>query len=160
MHMRPATDSDYDAIATIYNRYVGKATMDTENRTKEYFTQMARTMSRREKLYVLDVMGKIVGWGAIKKYSYRGGYKYACETSVFMSPEHRGMGYGSQFKSFIIEECKKMNYKHLVAKIFKSNKVSIDYNLKLGYTIVGVQQKIGRVNGRWEDVVVMQYIVD
>ncbi len=160
MNMRPAVPGDCASIASIYNNYIGKATMDTQHRTAEYFLSAIEKMDPRERIMVLEVNDIIIGWGAIKKYSYKEGYRFACETSVFMSPHHRGRGYGSQFKSFIIEECKKLDYRHLVARIFRSNKVSIDYNLKLGYTIVGVQQKIGKVNGRWEDIVVMQYVVE
>ena len=49
---------------------------------------------------------------------------------------------------------------HLVAKIWARNEVSVSYNLKLGYEIVGVQRKIGFVNGEWVDVVIMQYVFD
>jgi len=62
-------------------------------------------------------------------------------------------------KKWIIEKCKELGYHHLVAKIFASNKASIEYNRKLGYEIVGTQNKIGFVDGEWQDVTIMQLLI-
>lgn len=62
-------------------------------------------------------------------------------------------------KKQLIEECKAMDYHHLVAKIFATNKASIQYNLNLGYTIVGYQKEVGFKNGQWMDIAIMQYII-
>lgn len=37
---------------------------------------------------------------------------------------------------------------------------SILYNQKLGYTIVGTQKAIGFRNGKWLDIVIMQYVIE
>ena len=63
-------------------------------------------------------------------------------------------------KKYIIAACKELNYKHLVAKVFANNTSSIIYNEKLGYTIVGTQKEVGYKNNTWQDIVVMQYIIE
>ena len=62
-------------------------------------------------------------------------------------------------KKWIIAKCKELGYHHLVAKIFATNKASIAYNQKLGYEIVGTQREIGYVDGRWQDVTIMQLLI-
>ncbi|MEZ4686291.1 MAG: GNAT family N-acetyltransferase [Bacteroidia bacterium] len=118
-----------------------------------------RKFHDREKLYVLKNEVEVIGWGIIKRYSDREGYSLSCETAIYLRRSEMRKGYGSLMKRFLIEECRKMGYHHLVAKIFASNQASIQYNLKLGYEIVGRQKEIGILNGDWIDVVIMQYII-
>ena len=44
-------------------------------------------------------------------------------------------------------------------KSLPANQISIAYNLKLGYTMVGIQKEIGYVNGKYCDVAIMQLLL-
>ena len=151
---------DYERIAEIYNIYIkrGGATMAETPHSSSDIEEWIIKMGDREGLFSMKRGNEYVGWGIIKRYSDREGYRLTCETSVYLFPNERGNGYGSAFKRFLIEVCKAWDYKHLVAKIFAENEESIAYNLKLGYTIVGRQEKVGYKNGKWIDIVIMQYI--
>lgn len=155
------TLSQVQAIADIYNEYIklGNATMEEKLYSADDISNWLQNFNEREKLYVLLRGEKVIGWGIIKKYSDREGYRFACETAVYLTSSEMRKGYGSLMKHFLIDKCKILNYHHLVAKIFAINKASIEYNLKLGYTIVGTQKEIGFRNGEWQDVVIMQYII-
>jgi phosphinothricin acetyltransferase len=63
-------------------------------------------------------------------------------------------------KKWLIDKCRELNYHHMVAKIFSVNEASIAYNRKLGYELVGTQREIGFVDGAWQDVTIMQLILD
>ena len=63
-------------------------------------------------------------------------------------------------KLALIERCKAYHYRHLVAKILAENTGGIAYNQRLGYEIVGTQKEIGYKNGHWQDVTIMQLILD
>jgi phosphinothricin acetyltransferase len=110
-------------------------------------------------LYIAQVEEKIVGWAIIKRYSDREGYRTTAETAVYLKEDATGKGYGTTIKKFLIEKCKELEYRHLVAKIWAANKASLEYNLKLGYEIVGTQKNIGFKNGEWIDVTIMQYLI-
>ncbi|RMG62392.1 MAG: N-acetyltransferase family protein [Bacteroidetes bacterium] len=156
-----ALPSHYAAIAEIYNQYIlrGNATMDETLKTAADIGGWVEKFHAREALYVQTLADQVIGWGIIKRYSDREGYRFAAETAVYLHADHLGQGHGSTLKRFLIEESRRLNYHHLVAKIFADNQVSIDYNLKLGYTIVGRQKEIGYKNGRWMDVVILQLIL-
>lgn len=157
----PCTPEDYVAIAEIYNEYIrqGGQTMEEQLHTAEDIAGWVEAFGERERLLVLKTEGKTLGWGIIKKYSTRAGYRFACETAIYLRPEERRKGYGSMMKRRLIEECRSLGYHHLVAKIFASNEASIAYNRKLGYEIVGRQKEIGFKNGAWVDIVIMQYLI-
>lgn len=167
--MAPTTDriiniavpEDYQAIAEIYNEYIstGQATMDATLKTKEDIAQWVTKFNDRECLYTLRVAGTVIGWGIIKRYSDREGYRFACETAIYLTASELSKGHGSFLKKYVIDQCRVFNYRHLVAKIWAINQASIDYNLKLGYTIVGTQKNIGFRNEQWLDVVIMQLLL-
>ncbi|MFK7969351.1 MAG: N-acetyltransferase family protein [Bacteroidia bacterium] len=153
---------DYEKIASIYNEYItlGGATMEERVYDAAMIAKWVSAFNQREKLYVLRKDGAVIGWGILKRYSDREGYRFACETAIYITASELRKGYGSRMKVFLIEQCKSFGYKHLVAKIFASNTSSIEYNLSLGYTIVGRQEKIGFRNDQWQDIVIMQYLID
>jgi len=157
-----ASSADYQSIAEIYNEFIvlGTATMDETLKTADDIAGWVKKFHNREKLYVLKEDLNIIGWGIIKRYSDREGYRFTCETAVYLTATKVAKGYGTMMKKHLIAECKKLNYKHLVAKIFASNKGSIAYNEKLGYTIVGTQNQIGFKNNKWQNIVIMQYIIE
>lgn len=160
-HITLATKEDCAAIASIYNEYIsaGTATMDATLKTQEDIVGWLDKFNDRECLYSLKRDNKVIGWGIVKRYSDREGYRFACETAIYLTKSELGKGYGSFLKKFVIEQCKTFNYRHLVAKIWAKNKVSVDYNIKLGYTIVGTQKNIGFRNEEWLDVVIMQLLL-
>lgn len=157
----PATPEDYSTIADIYNVYVrdGKQTMEEQVHTTEDIANWAKKFHDREGLFVLKKKDKTIGWGIIKRYSDRAGYRFTCETAVYLHSDHLGQGHGSYVKRELINICKDWNYHHLVAKIFAVNTGSIIYNEKLGYEVVGRQKEIGFKDGKWTDVVIMQLIL-
>ena len=161
--IEPAQPADFDAIAEIYNEYIrlGNATMEESLKTGADILGWVEKFNDRERLYVLrTAAGQAIGWGIIKRYSDREGYRFACETAVYLTGTELGKGYGTRMKLFLIERCRELEYHHLVAKIFATNTASIEYNRKLGYEIVGQQREIGFKNGMWMDIVIMSLLLD
>jgi len=156
-----AIQTDFQSIATIYNEFIklNSATMDETIKSADDIAGWVDNFHDREKLYVLKESQKIIGWGIIKRYSDREGYRYACETAVYVTSDRLGQGFGTMMKKHLITVCKALNYKHLIAKVFANNEVSITYNEKLGYSVVGTQNKIGFKNNKWVDMVIMQYVI-
>ena len=156
------TPLDYQGVAEIYNEHINqrKSTMDQVLKTGSDIEGWVKKFHSREKLFVLKQDGKLLGWGIIKRYSDREGYSTACETAVYLKSEETRKGYGSYMKKEMLKVCQELGYHHLVAKIFAVNTSSIEYNKRLGYEIVGVQKEIGKVNGQWMDIVIMQYVFE
>lgn len=157
--IRAAKTSDLSVVASIYNHFLGIATMDMEKQHPDDYAGYIDANNKKEELWILEDNDQILAWGLIKKYSNRYGYRFTCETSVYCHHEHCGRGFGSELKTHLINRCKDLGYKHLVAKIGSDNEVSIKYNLKMGYSIVGTQKRIGEINGEWKDVTIMQLLL-
>lgn len=161
MAIKEASPGDYSTIASIYNEYIsrGNATMEERIHTANDIAAWVDSFNNRERLYVVKEEDEVIGWGIIKRYSDRNGYSVTAETAVYLTASKIGNGYGSKMKRFLIDQCRQLKYHHLVAKIFAKNTTSIQYNLKLGYTIVGTQKEIGFKNNEWLDVTILQLLL-
>lgn len=159
--LRVATTTDFATIAALYNSHIaaGKSTMEERQYSAEAIADWVTAMGDREGLFVYEEENQVLGWGIIKKYSPREGYRFAAETAVYLHESALRKGIGTAIKLQLMEICREWRYHHLVAKIFASNEGSIAYNLKLGYTLVGIQKEIGFKNGQWQDVAILQCIL-
>jgi L-amino acid N-acyltransferase len=160
--LRDATPADAAAVAEIYNQSIaaGDATLAEEAWSADSVRRKLAAFGDREALLVLDRGSAIMGWGIIKKYSDSRGYRFSCETAVYLRRDLVGRGFGSRIKRALIDRCRQYGYRHLVAKILADNLASIEYNKKLGYEVVGTQRQIGFRAGRWHDVVILQLVLD
>ncbi len=161
MTFRDATAADATVIAEIYNASIaaGGATMDQDLKSAADIRQQLAAFGQRETILLLEDEN-VLGWGIIKRYSDRSGYRFCCETAVYLRRDLTGRGLGTRIKLALIERCRSYGYHHLVAKIFAANVASVEYNKKLGYEVVGTQREIGYADGRWQDVVILQLVLD
>ncbi len=161
IQIRAANEHDIGALAQIYNEAVlsGRSTMDTQPVDKTYFEGWLRA-NHREAMLVGELNSQVIAWGIVKQYSERPGYRYACETSVYVAQSHQNRGYGSKLLQATITLAAMLGYRHLVAKILAVNELSIRFHERFNFEVVGTQRAIGFLNGVWHDVVIMQCVLD
>jgi phosphinothricin acetyltransferase len=160
--IRDVTIDDAPTIAAIYNESIAArdSTMQLDQVDAATVMGWIEALGQRESMLVIVDDGEVVGYGVVKRYSDRGGYRYAAETSVYLRRTHTGEGRGTQLQSALIDRARAYDYHHLVAKLWAANERSRALHRKFGYTLVGVQQEIGRVEGVWRDVAIMQKILE
>lgn len=164
---RPATPDDAQVVAEIYNESIlaGDASMEERIQSAQTICALMASFNRREGILLLErhdpASGEpeILGWGLIKRYSDRAGYRFAAETAVYLRRSAVGQSHGSRIKQALIDRCREVGYHHLVAKIFADNELSLAYNKKFGYELVGIQKQIGYRNGRWQDIAILQLVL-
>ena len=160
MEIREARTEDCARLSEIYaqSQAAQDSTMEMHT-TAESFEAMLAKLHPRESLLVL-VDERLVGWGIVKRYSDRVGYRVACETSIYLDRTLRGRGYGSRLQQALVDRCRELGYHHIVAKIWASNEASIAFHERFGYEVVGVQREIGFIGGEWRDVAILQCILE
>ena len=160
LSIRPCHPSDYQAIADIYNESIveGRSTMDIHPVGPEKFRDIHENLDDREVLLVAET-DRPIGWGAVRKYSDRYGYRVCCETSIYLTLSELGKGYGSILQEELIQRLTGFQYRHVVAKIMAINLESIQFHRKFGFEMVGIQKEIGYFNDRWHDVAIMQLVL-
>lgn len=149
--MNPA---QYTAIAEIYRQGIvtGNATFQTDAPSWNEWDESHLKHSR----IVLTDMGIVKGWAALTPVSGRCVYAGVAEVSVYIHADARGKGYGKKLLEALINESEKNGIWTLQAGVFPENKGSLRIHEQLGFRQVGFREKIGKMNGRWRDTILLE----
>jgi phosphinothricin acetyltransferase len=157
-----STQSDAMQIAAIYNHYVdvGGATFDREHWTTEHVTSLV-SAPLPDGWYVADYQDKVLGhrvlgWASARQFSDRHGYRFACETAIYMDASSVGLRVADLLQHKIDVHCQENSIHHAMAKIIASNQRSLAFHYRHGYELVGTQKEVGHVEGKWSDVAILQ----
>jgi phosphinothricin acetyltransferase len=159
--VRRARNTDAAGIAAVYTESIlaRDSTMDTEPFSDADVLTLLTGLGPREALFVLEADARIAGWGIVKKYSDRPGYRIACETSVYLFRSVLRRGWGRRIQHALFRFAEASGYHHVVAKIWAGNRASIAFHEACGFEMVGIQKEVGLVDGTFRDVAIMQKLL-
>lgn len=100
---------------------------------------------------VAELNDEIIGFAVLAQVSNRNVYKGVAEVSIYISEAIRGKGVGKLLLNTLITESETQGFWTLHAGIFPENKTSIRLHKSCGFRVVGVKEKIGKLNGEWYD---------
>ena len=151
---RPMVATDYEQVAQIYQQGIatGNATFQQNIPTWEDWDE-----SHLKNCRTVGIMdNKVVGWAALTAVSSRCVYAGVAEVSVYVATNYRGLKIGTKLLEYQIEESEASNIWTLQAGIFPENIASIKLHEQLGFRIVGKREKIGKMNGKWRDTLLLE----
>ncbi len=99
---------------------------------------------------------RVLGWAALTPVSDRCVYGGVAEVSVYVGSEARGRGVGSLLLRALIDESEESGLWTLQAGIFSENETSIRLHEKYGFRVVGRRERLGKLAGRWRDVMFLE----
>ncbi|WP_426478745.1 GNAT family N-acetyltransferase [Chryseobacterium sp. CBSDS_008] len=153
--LREMLPNDEARVLEIFRQGIdsGIATLETEVPTAEawsmeYFND-CRWVLENEK-------NEVVGWCALKPVSKRECYKGVAEVSIYFDNEYQGKGLGSVLLKKLILDSEDHGFWTLQTNIFSENETSIKFHQRNGFRMVGVRKKIGKLNGEWKDIILME----
>jgi phosphinothricin acetyltransferase len=100
--------------------------------------------------------GEALGWAALSPVSSRCVYGGVAEVSVYVAERARGRGVGRLLLSELVAASERHGIWTLQAGIFPENQASIALHQRAGFRLVGVRERLGSMDGRWRDVVLME----
>jgi len=150
----PMDSSHGDAVRRIYEEGIatGIATFETE----------APEWDKWDRAHLADcrlvaVRGHdVIGWAALSPVSDRCAYGGVAEVSVYVAAAARGQGLGKRLLEALIGESEHSGFWTLQAGMFTENRTSIALHKACGFVEVGVRQRLGRLQGAWRDVVLLE----
>ena len=158
--IRPATDSDLEAITAIYNDAIVNtvATFDIEPQTVADRAEWLAGLGPRHPVLIAAEDDEVVGWASLTGYSPRPAYADTATVSVYVRKDCRGRGIGAELMVAIIEAGRETGLHVVLARIADANPTSIRLHESVGFEHVGVLREAGLKFGRRLDVHVMQLI--
>jgi phosphinothricin acetyltransferase len=130
----------------------GNATFETEAPSWEEWDRRHLAPCR----LVALASGRACGWVALSPVSSRSVYSGVAEVSVYVGAAFRGRGVGHRLLAEAIDASERNGIWTLQAGIFPENEASMGLHQGLGFRVVGVRERIGRMGSVWRDVVLLE----
>jgi L-amino acid N-acyltransferase YncA len=150
----PMTEQHWAAVREIFRQGIatGNATFETSvpdwKEWDERHLPTCRLVARRR--------DKVLGWAALSRVSSREVYRGVAEVSIYIAEEARGYGIGRALMSALVEVSEQNGIWTLQAGILAENTVSIKLHQQAGFRVVGTRERVGCLDGRWRDTVLME----
>ena len=151
-----ASARDLEAISGIYDHYVRTTpiSFDVEPPTtawrREWFARFSER--GRHRLLVARDGGEAIGYAASVPYRSRAGYGPSVETSVYVAPNHLGLGVGTALYGALLYELEHEDVHRAYAGIAMPNPASVRLHERCGFRRAGYFTEQGRKFGRYWDV--------
>jgi phosphinothricin acetyltransferase len=150
---RMAVD-DWQDVRSIYLEGIATGNATFEQSAPEWETWHAAHL--KECRLVARLHKGLVGWAALTPVSGRCVYAGVAEVSVYVAERMRGKKIGQRLLSELVKESEKHGIWTLQAGIFPENIASIEAHKRCGFRVVGTREKLGKINGVWRDVILME----
>ena len=150
----PLTPEDWPSVREIYREGIatGEATFETSAPDWETWDAKHLACCR-----LLARSGdEAIGWAALGAVSTRAVYAGVAEVSVYVAARARGRGVGFLLLSALVAASEENGIWTLQAGIFPENRASIALHRSAGFRVVGTRERIGCMDGRWRDTVLME----
>ena len=150
----PMESGDWDAVRAIYLEGIAtrNATFETDAPGWEKWDRDRLPCCR---LVARDGTG-VLGWAALSPVSTRPVYAGVAEASIYIATRARGRGIGAVLLQALITASEQAGIWTLQAGIFPENDASLRMCQRAGFRIVGARERIGCMDGRWRDTVLME----
>lgn len=153
--MRAATSRDVEAIAAIYNFYVANTTVtfeETELPAAEIAARIEAVNNAGYPWLVFERDGAVLGYAYAGRFATRSAYRLTAEGTVYVAPDARGAGIGTELYKELIERLRAQGAHCVLGIIALPNEPSVRLHERLGFVKVADLKEIGRKFERWVDV--------
>ena len=145
---------DWPAVRAIYQAGIATGEATFETAVPEWDAWDAghlpdhRLVARRD--------GRVVGWTALAPVSDRCAYAGVAEDSIYVAPEAQGRGVGRALLAAVVASAEQGGIWTVQTGIFPENQASVRLHQACGFRVVGVRERLGRLHGRWRDVLLLE----
>ncbi len=154
IELRSLRPGDWPEVARIYEQGIrtGQATFETS--VPSWPDWDAAHLPEHRLVAVRD--GRVAGWAALSRVSERCVYAGVAEHSVYVAAEARRRGVGRELLAALIASSERGGIWTLQSGIFPENEASLALHTALGFRVVGVRERLGRLHGAWRDVLLLE----
>jgi phosphinothricin acetyltransferase len=145
---------DWPAVRDIYEAGIatGHATFETSAPTWQHWDHTHLAGHR----LVAAIDGEVAGWAALSPVSDRCVYGGVAENSIYIHPDNRGRGVGRALLAELITSSETAGIWTVQTGIFPENTASLALHERVGFRIIGTRQRIGQLNGIWQDILLLE----
>ena len=152
--IRELRPQDWPAVAAVYEEGIATKLATFETAAPAWADWDAAHHAAHR--LVADEDGEVVGFAALAPVSSRCVYEGVAEESVYVAERARGRGIGRALLEALVTGSERDGIWTLQAGIFPENRASLALHHACGFRTVGIRERIGRLDGAWRDVVLLE----
>ena len=159
--IRNIDNADIDAVNELYNHYIRETafTFDIKEKTlseKKEWSKIFKKDSPYQCIvaYENDIL---IGFASSRPFRDKEAYKSSIETSVYISENYIGNGYGRLLMEDLFNKIDGYNLNRAYAFITEPNNPSEKLHLLLGFKKIGVLNNVGKKFRKFWNVGVFEY---
>jgi phosphinothricin acetyltransferase len=150
----PMKPEDWPEVRAIYEEGIATGHATFETRAPDWaawdtkYLRAARLVAWRH--------ARVVGWVALSPVSSREVYSGVAEVSIYVAAAAQGEGVGKALLQAAIAASEQAGIWTLQGGIFPENRASVTLHKSCGFREVGVRERLGRLDGAWRDVLLLE----
>lgn len=151
-HADPARDAA--AVARIYEPFVTGTVISFEVSSPDEQEMAARIerISRTHPWLVAEDGGEVAGYAYASPHHERAAYRWTADVAVYLDPAYSRRGIGRALYAALFGLLVEQGLYVACAGITLPNEASVGLHESLGFTPIGVYQRVGWKAGAWWDV--------
>jgi phosphinothricin acetyltransferase len=160
--IRDAREADLAAMLAIYNDAVLTTTAVYDYKPRSDEQQTAWFAAKREQglpILVADDGGAIAGFASYGPFRPWPAYLHSVENSLYVAPDRRGQGIGSQLLPALIQRAAERALHTMIAGIDAANDASLRLHAKFGFERVAQFREVGWKFECWLDLAFLQLML-
>ncbi|MBF2078802.1 MAG: N-acetyltransferase [Synechococcales cyanobacterium T60_A2020_003] len=158
MIIRDAGKDDLASIVDIYNSTVHSRMVTADLQpiaVEDRLSWFHSHKPHQRPLWVAESDGRVAGWLSMHSFYGRPAYHITAELSIYISPDYRHCGIGSQLLQAAIEKSPSFGLVNLVGFIFAHNTPSLGLFKKFGFQQWGYLPEVAEFEGVLRDLVIV-----
>lgn len=153
--IRPATESDSEAVARIYNHYVLNTVITFEEQaiaSSEVAERIRKNAVASLPWLIAEQQSQVAGYAYASKWQGRCGYRFTVESTVYLDPAAIGQGLGTRLYEALLALLRENSVHTVIGGVALPNPASVALHERLGFQKVAHFQEVGFKFDRWIDV--------
>jgi len=156
--IRSVETSDADAVRDIYAPFVSDSATSFEAAPPDAAEMKKRIQDLRDQYpwLVFEEDGRVQAYAYASPHRARHAYQWSVEVSVYVHSVAHRRGIGRALYTTLFEVLRRQGYVNAYAGITLPNPASVQLHESMGFTTVGVFDRIGFKFGKWHDTAWLQ----
>jgi L-amino acid N-acyltransferase YncA len=154
MEVQALRPEDWPAVRAIYQAGIATGNATFETAAPDWPVWDAGHLEAHR--LVARENGRVLAWAALAPVSDRCAYTGVAENSIYVAPDAQGRGVGRELLGALVSGAEQAGIWTVQTGIFPENQASVRLHQACGFRIVGVRERLGRLHGRWRDVLLLE----
>ena len=158
--IRSAVIADAHPITVLWNDFIRDTAVTFTTELKVRSDVEAIITDPERSVLICEQEGVFEGFALFGTFRGGPGYVHTVEHSIYLVPEAQGKGLGRALMDALVSAAMTLGHHAMIGAISGGNANAVAFHEKCGFKQAGRLPKVGRKNGVWHDLILMQLIIE